>query len=121
MLKFAKKYIVPIAIGSILLFVLLSCTAKVAFYLGERHVTDLVLHTDKIPDGKVNYQPPDYGKSLDQLRSERDRISNDYDAACYNYQILYDAYDELYREAGDGHKKIGRPDNARGNEVSCYR
>lgn len=60
----------------------------------------------------------------EQQRKDRlalDRMTSSYNAACYNYQVLYDAYDELYKKAGVGHEQVVRPDGARGNENSCYR
>jgi hypothetical protein len=125
MLKIAKKNILPLVLGFVLLFALLVGTAKVSYYLGERHISELVLHSD-VPDGdEATYTspPPDYDKTVRNLRAERDRLSNDYDAACYNYQALYDAYDKLYAVAGAsaGHEEIVRPDSARGNQESCYR
>lgn len=124
MLKITKKRLVPLLVGLILLVGLLTVTAKVSYYLGERHISELILHSD-VPDGKQMQSPPvDYYETIDNLRAERDRLSNDYDSACYNYQALYDAYDELYAQAGVAaadHEKIVRPDSARGNAESCYR
>jgi DNA-binding PadR family transcriptional regulator len=62
-------------------------------------------------------------KTIEQLETERNRIANDYDAACYNYQLLYDAYDALYVKTGAeaGHEKISRPGGARGYQDLCYR
>lgn len=74
-----------------------------------------------------NYQQSDadktYAKSLGELQDKLSRITNDYESACYNYQTLYAAYDELYSKvgAGSGIQQLARVDNARGNEESCYR
>jgi hypothetical protein len=124
MLKTNKKHTVYL-IAALILFIiaLLTVAAKVSYYLGERHISELILHSD-VPDREQEYAPPvNYSKTIDKLRAERDRLSNDYDSACYNYQALYDAYAELYAEAGAsaGHEKIVRPDSARGNQESCYR
>lgn len=121
MLKIAKRHAVLLSAGLILLVALLVVTAKVSYYLGERHISELVLHSD-VPSGKQKV-PVNYSETVDSLRAERDRLSNDYDSACYNYQILYDAYSKLYAKAGAGagHEKIARPDSARGNQESCYR
>jgi hypothetical protein len=123
MLKITKKHALPLLAGLLLLVALLAITAKVSYYLGERHISELILHSD-VPDRKQASVPPaNYAKAIENLRAERDRLSNEYDSACYNYQVLYDAYDELYAKAGASadHEKIVRPDSARGNEVSCYR
>jgi hypothetical protein len=50
-----------------------------------------------------------------------DRMASDYNTACYNYQVLYDAYDQLYKKAGTGVAHIPRPDGAKGDDNSCYR
>ncbi len=125
MLKITKKHSLLVILGLILLVSLLVVTAKVSYYLGERHISELVLHSD-VPDGdEATYVPPvGYSQTVENLRAERDRLSNDYDSACYNYQTLYDAYDKLYAEVGAsaaGHEEIVRPDSARGNQESCYR
>lgn len=119
--KIAKKYIGPLAVGLFLLAVLFVATWSLAYRLGERHISELILHSD-VPDGKID-TPPDYSKTIGQLRADLNRLSSDYDAACYNYQTLYDAYDALYAQAGpsSGHEKVVRPDSARGNQQSCYR
>lgn len=113
-----------ICAGLVALIALLAITAKVSYYLGERHISELILHSD-VPDGnQATYsQPADYEETIENLRAERNRLSNDYDAACYNYQALYEAYEALYAEAGAdaGQAKVVRPDGARGNEESCYR
>lgn len=57
--------------------------------------------------------------SKDQLAL--DRMAANYNAACYNYQVLYNAYDQLYKKAGAAQTYISRPDGAKGNEDSCYR
>jgi hypothetical protein len=120
--KNTRKHSLLLLAGFILLAALLGITAKVSYYLGERHISELVLHSD-VPDGNYVPAPPvNYVEVIDNLRSERDRLSNDYDSACYNYQTLYDAYDELYAKSGaDPREQIVRPDSARGNAVSCYR
>lgn len=121
MLKITKKHFVPLIAGLILLVILIAVTAKVSYYLGERHISELILHSD-IPDEKHASVPPvNYDKTIEKLQAERNRLSNDYDAACANYQNLYDAYDKLYDKVGAGHEKIVRPDSARGNPESCYR
>ena len=118
-----KEYRHIIVGGLIVLIVLVGLTAKVAYYLGERHVSELVLHTATIPDGKLDSYSPDYSKTIDRLRYENNRLSNDYDSACYRYQELYAAYDALYAQFGtsSGQEKIVRPDSARSNPESCYR
>src|SRR5512133_2158526 len=123
MLKTIKKHSLLIPAISILLVVLLSLTIKVSYYLGERHVTDLVLHSSTIPDGKLDYPPPNYNESIKQLQSKLNQISNDYDSVCYRYQELYSAYDVIYTQFGaaSGQAKVVRPDSASGNEESCYR
>jgi hypothetical protein len=122
MLKVAKKRSVLLLAGLILAVVLLGITAKVSYYLGERHISELILHSD-IPNGEQAPVPANYSETIEKLRAERDRLSNDYDSACYNYQTLYDAYDELYAkaDASASYEKIVRPDSARGNQDSCYR
>lgn len=93
--------------------------------MGERHISELVLHTATIPDGKLDqsYSPPDYSETIERLQYENNRLSNDYDSACFRYQELYAAYDALYAQFGasSGQEKIVRPDSARGNPESCYR
>lgn len=123
MLKINKRHGLFVLAGLVLLFALLGATARVSYYLGERHVSELVLHTATIPDGKLDYTPPNYDKAIEQLRSDLNRLSNDYDSACYRYQELYSAYDGLYAQFGteSGQQKIVRPDSARDNEQSCYR
>jgi hypothetical protein len=124
MLKMIKKHFAALLAGSLLLVVLFALTAAISYRLGERHISELVLHSSTVPDGKITATPPpNYDETIANLREERDRLSNDYDSACYNYQALYDAYDALYAKAGasSGQEKIVRPDSARGNEVSCYR
>jgi len=110
-------------VGLVLLLILLGITAKVSYYLGERHISELVLHSSNIPDGKPDSTPPNYKETVRQLQSDLNRLSNDYDSTCYRYQELYTAYDALYTQFGpsSGHEKIVRPDSARGNEESCYR
>jgi hypothetical protein len=65
----------------------------------------------------------DYEQGLSSLRAERDKVFSDYESACFRYQELYAAYDELYTKVGtaSGLQKVARPDGARGNEDSCYR
>jgi len=124
MLKMIKKHFVAILAGSLLLVALFALTAAISYRLGERHISELVLHSATIPDGKQTASPPpNSSETIDNLRKELNRLSNDYDSACYNYQALYDAYDALYAQAGasSGQEKIVRPDSARGNQVSCYR
>jgi predicted component of type VI protein secretion system len=60
---------------------------------------------------------------VDAKQAELNKLTNDYESACYNYQALYEAYDGLYQKYGadSGIARIVRPDSARGNEVSCYR
>ena len=123
MLKMIKKHLIALLAGSILLVGLFVITAAVSYRLGERHISELILHSD-VPDGDLTPTPPtDYSKTISNLQNDLNRLSNDYDSACYNYQALYDAYDALYAKAGasSGQEKIIRPDSARGNEVSCYR
>ncbi len=83
----------------------------IAFYAGTQ--------TDTIPTSKDE----NYSSSLDTLRGERDRVYSDYQSACANYQTLYTAYDELYKEVGadSGIEQLVRADGARGNDDSCYR
>lgn len=121
MLKIARKHFVPLLAGLVLLVALLAITAKVSYYLGERHVSELILHSD-VPDGApASALPANYSETIEKLQAERERLASDYDSACHNYQTLYDAYDELYAKAGASHEKITRPDSARGNPESCYR
>lgn len=123
--KIAKKYTVPIVVGMVLLAIFFIATAKISYWLGERHISELILHSD-VPDGTDNrtYQPPpNYYESIDNLRRELNRLSNDYDSACNSYQVLYQAYDALYAQAGpaSGKEKIIPPGSARGSQSSCYR
>jgi hypothetical protein len=105
--------------------VLMALTATVAYGLGERHVRELILHGNGT--GAVTNSSSDNAAQLqgtiDSQRSQLNRLTNDYESACYRYQELYAAYDKLYAQAGasSGQAKIARPDGARGNEVSCYR
>jgi len=64
-----------------------------------------------------------YSSSIDTMRSELNKTTNDYESACYNYQALYTAYDTLYKKAGvgSGLQQLARVDGAKGNEDSCYR
>lgn len=62
-----------------------------------------------------------YAKSLEAVNNERNRVLNDYEAACFEYQELYAAYDLLYSQRGAGFERYLSPDAARGNEESCYR
>jgi len=123
MLKIVKKHGRFIFIGFVLLVALLGLTAKVAYYLGERHISERILHSSPITDAKLDSPPPNYDETIQQLRSEANRLSNDYDSACYRYQELYTAYEALYAQFGanSGQEKIVLPDGARGNEESCYR
>jgi hypothetical protein len=62
-------------------------------------------------------------KQWSKDRLALDRMASDYNTACYNYQVLYDAYDQMYKKVGvsAGVTHISRPDGAKGNEDSCYR
>ena len=123
MKKIAKNYIGPLVVALVLLAALLTTTAKIAYWMGERHISELILHSD-VPDGEYTYTPPPNAhETIEQLRAQLNRLSNDYTSACHNYQALYDAYEVLYAQAGSssGHEQIVRPDSARGNQESCYR
>ena len=64
-----------------------------------------------------------YFEERDARDKKFNRLTNDYDSACYNYQDLYAAYDMLYDKVGahSGLERKARIDGARGNEESCYR
>lgn len=101
--------------------VLLLVTATIAYEFGERRTAELILHSAYPP--KPQGAPVTMGDNDAQLRDQLNRLTNDYDSACYRYQELYAAYDLLYAQAGasSGQEKVVRPDGARGNETSCYR
>jgi hypothetical protein len=64
-----------------------------------------------------------YAKSISTVQSERNKILNDYQASCYEYQKLRTSYNFLYDKMGasSGLGKYSSPDDVRGNDESCYR
>jgi hypothetical protein len=113
---------IRVAIGVAIVLVLI-LTATISYRLGEKRMAEVILHSD-IPS--VNKESSASSVDEAERASSRDRfnrLANDYESACYNYQALYAAYDALYKEAGanSGHEKLALPDGARGNEESCYR
>ena len=109
--KFTSLYF---ALGAVLLLAIM--TAAVSYQLGNNRAVDRTqANTERNNDIHAEYRS--------QTQTELSRIQSDYDTACYNYQVLYDAYDKLYAKAGadSGAQKVMRPDGARGNENSCYR
>jgi hypothetical protein len=112
-----------ILIYAVVALTLLGITARVAYEFGERRTAERILHSNLPADDVDGPTAASYDKSIATLRDQLNRLTNDYESACYNYQTLYAAYDELYAKAGasSGQQKIALPDGARGNEESCYR
>jgi hypothetical protein len=110
-----------VIVFTIVALLLLVLTAVIAYEFGERRTAELILHSAYSP--KSQPAPVTTGDNEKLLRDQLNRLTNDYDSACYRYQELYAAYDLLYAQAGasSGQEKVVRPDGARGNEVSCYR
>jgi len=77
----------------------------------------------KSQQDKLLAQANNFDQQLSDSRLASSRVQSDYDTACYNYQTLYAAYDQLYKKAGvgSGLTFVSRPDGAKGNENSCYR
>lgn len=88
----------------------------VGYQIGYNHGTQL-------QETRTLTQANALAKQQADDKSALNRLTSDYDTACYNYQVLYDAYDQLYQKAGAalGMAYISRPDGAKGNENSCYR
>ncbi|HEU5186937.1 MAG TPA: hypothetical protein VFT87_00375 [Candidatus Saccharimonadales bacterium] len=122
MLKFTKKTGTSMLLGGTAL-VLLILTSVISYKLGERHISELILHSNPPSNNQGDSAPATNDRTLETLRAELTQLANKYESACYNYQELYTAYEALYAEIGanSGHKKIVRPDSARGNAESCYR
>ena len=103
--------------------IVLISTALVAFTLGKHaRYADVGRPLSAEQQASFDSQQASYAKGLETLRSERDRIANDFDAACYEYQKLYAAYDALYAQSGhaSGVPKLGIPGSARGSQSECY-
>lgn len=97
--------------------VLLAAFAVGGYYVGTQQQARQIkqLQAERIERER------EYGKALDQIRGERDRAGVDYQTACTEYQLLRSAYEKLYQQAGTQGEKYSSPDDARGNENSCYR
>ena len=87
--------------------------AAAAYYIGTQQYKP----KGQVIDAKTHFD------ERDAATKKFDRLTNDYDSACYNYQDLYAAYDTLYDKVGanSGLERKARIDGARGNEESCYR
>lgn len=101
-------------------FIIIALTAWLSYAWGVYNTRELILHSSAPAKA---YTPPPDDKSIETLRDQLDRVTNDYSAACSNYQTLYAAYDALYTKAGasSGQEKVVRPGSARGNDIPCYR
>jgi hypothetical protein len=77
----------------------------------------------KSQQNKLLSQANEFDRQLSDSRLASSHMQSDYDTACYNYQTLYAAYDQLYKKAGvgTGLPFVSLPDGAKGNETSCYR
>lgn len=98
----------------LLLFLpILVIIAGAAYYIGAQQYKP----KGQVIDTKTHFD------ERDAATKKFDRLTNDYDSACYNYQDLYAAYDALYDKVGanSGLERKARIDGARGNEESCYR
>ena len=102
--------------GIVILF-LLVILMSAAFYMGKRQSQD---ELKLLRETKMSRES-DYAKGLSQLQTEQNRALSDYQAACFEYQELYQAYNDLYEQRGRGLERYSSPDAARGNEESCYR
>jgi hypothetical protein len=105
------------------MLILLTLTAVIAYDLGERRTAEILLHSEYPAKQHYTHTTSNNYDTERSLRDQLNRLTNDYESACYRYQELYAAYDALYAQAGanSGQTKIVRPDSARGNAESCYR
>lgn len=102
-----------------IVFLLLLIVAGTSFYFGYQHQKETV----QLLQNEKAVREHEYAKSLQIVRNESSRAMNDYVTSCYEYQKLRVAYEELYKRYGltSGLPKYTSPDDARGNEDSCYR
>jgi hypothetical protein len=112
----SKKIVICTSIISVLLFV---STTGIGFYYGTQHQLQEIR---RLKD-EQSTSAASYAKGIGTLQAERNAALNDYQAACYEYQKLRGAYDLLYDATGmqSGQAKYSSPNDARGNEESCYR
>ena len=108
-----------ISYGSITVIVLLAVVGGASYYFGIQHQMQEIR---QLKDEQAANESS-YAKSISTVQTERNAALNDYQAACYEYQKLHAAYDLLYDKTGisSGQAQYSSPDDARGNEDSCYR
>jgi hypothetical protein len=104
---------------SIILVLLLVSATGIGFYYGAQYQIQEIL---RLKD-EQSTSAASYAKGIGTVQAERNAALNDYQASCYEYQKLRGAYDLLYDTTGrlSGQAKYSSPDDARGNEESCYR
>jgi hypothetical protein len=112
----SKKVITYTSI--ILMLVLVSATG-IGYYYGTQYQMQEIR---RLKD-EQSTSATGYAKSIGTVQAERNAALNDYQASCYEYQKLRGAYELLYDATGvsSGQVRYSSPDDARGNEESCYR
>lgn len=101
------------------LVIALAVTSVGGFYYGSQKQANEV----QVLKAEMAQQSQGYASGIATVQNERNRALNDFEAACLEYQELRTAYDTLYAKTGaaSGQPKYSSPDDARGNEDSCYR